>query len=128
MAVATGTISSSFSDYRVWNVAITGCVFNAASTYTPGFRSRALSAGSFVVSGTWGTSTDVTVQLQGSQDNTNWIAIGSALVSGASGQTAPLGGAISPDGLVFSFYRFTLTGGDSGTALAIAVRLSDLAT
>jgi hypothetical protein len=128
MAVATGTISGSFNEYRVLNVNITSCVYNAAGTYTAAFRSRGLSAGSFIVDGTWATSTNVTVQLQASQDATNWIAIGVGLTSGAGGETAPLGGSISPDGMVFSYYRFTLTGGDAGTALNIRVRLSDLAS
>ena len=118
--MTVGTATQHFDEYRASIINITG--ITAAGT-TPTIRSRSLVAGSFVVSGTWATSTSTTVQLQGSNDNLNFIALGVALTA-ASGGTTPQGAAISPDDFYFSFYNWVITGGDAGTSFAINARLT----
>jgi len=117
--MTVGTANQHFDEYRASIINVTG--ITAAGT-TPSVRSRSLVAGSFVVSGTWSTSSSTTVQLQGSNDNVNFIALGIALTA-ASG-TTPQGAAMSPDDFYFSFYNWVITGGDAGTSLAISCRLT----
>jgi hypothetical protein len=121
----SGVATQSYSNYRESVVNITGIAYNAAggSNYnqTPSIRARAQNGGSFVVSGTWATSTSATLQLVGSNDNVSWVALGGGL--SASSGTVPQAGSISGDGFDFVFYAFQLTGGDSGTALAVQMLL-----
>ena len=118
--MTVGTATQHYDEYRASIIQITG--ITAAGT-TPSIRSRSLVAGSFVVSGTWATSASTTVQLQGSNDNLNYIALGIPLTAG-SGGTTPQGAPVSPDDFYFAFYNWVITGGDAGTVLAINARLT----
>lgn len=122
--INSGTATSSFNEYLELVIKISGIVYNSAGgsnlSLTPAVRGRGLVASSFVVSGTWATSTAATVQLQGSEDNTNWVSLGVPL--SASSGTVPQAGSITGADFVFSFYRWTLSGGDAGTLLQVDAR------
>lgn len=124
--VQGGSATGSFTEHLTWSVTITGIGYNSAGganyTFTPTVRGRNLPGSSFVVSGTWATSTSVTVQAQGSNDGTNWVPIGSALT--ASSGTVPQAGSLTGGSLIFSYYNWTVTGGDSGTNLTITARFA----
>jgi hypothetical protein len=118
MAVS-GTITSHYNEFREWIVNANDVLTASQSS---SFRGRGLPNASFMVTGTWSTSTSTTVQLQGSNDNVNFINLGIPLTA-ASG-TTPQGASVNPDGFFFSFYQFVVTGGDAGTDLNIQVRFS----
>lgn len=97
----TGTIAGAFDNYRNFDITITGLSAGAGNV-TPTFRSRGFVIGSWTLEGF--TST-IAVTLQGSNDGTNFYAIGSAVTAlGVYTMT-------SPTNLVPTFYNFAVTTG-----------------
>lgn len=112
--MAIGTTVSSVDVYRNTNVVISGITTNGQ---TQPFRSLGFVIGSYIISGTPGTST--TVQLQGSNDGVNFANIGTAVTL----TTLPVQGAMmSVDNAVPVFYAFTIAAG-TGQSLTINVTL-----
>lgn len=112
--MAIGTTISSVDQYRNTNVVISGLT---TTGQTQPFRSLGFVIGSYIISGTPGTSTSV--QLQGSNDGVNFASIGSPQALSA----LPVQGALmSVDNAVPVFYAFSITAG-TGFSLTINITL-----
>lgn len=107
MAVV-GTCVSSFDQYRNLNVVITGFVLTTGTNTTPSFRSIGFAIGSWAITGTWTGS----IQLMGSNDGTNFFALGTAqTINGVWSLT-------NPTDLVPVYYQFGLATQTAGTGTA----------
>jgi hypothetical protein len=111
------TITQQRDAYRNVIVSITG-VLQASNS--PVFHSFGYSISSFTAQGSFATSTQPTVSLQGSNDGgATWFSIGGAIAI-----ATPTGSLIGTNNEVFQLYRFNVTGGDAGTNLSFFVFLS----
>lgn len=111
---AIGTATSTFDNYRNLVVTLSGLTLGSSNT-SQAFRSQGFVIGSWTLQG---SLTTPSVTLQGSNDGTNFFAIGTAVTA------AGIYTLTNPTNLVPIYYNFSLGASGTGTATIIATMMS----